>query len=130
MLSNAVCMTLRVRSVSAVRSCTSLNRRSVSIAITAWSAKVDISSIWADVNGRGLFARHRQHADRRALAHQRDAEHGAVFAELLRPGPGVFGSAWISGICTTARSSTVRPLSELRLGVTRWLSMNSVSSRE
>ena len=41
MLSNAVCMTLRVRSVSAVRSCTSLNRRSVSMAITAWSAKVD-----------------------------------------------------------------------------------------
>ena len=56
MLSNAVCMILRVRSVSKVRSRTSLNSRSVSIAITAWSAKVAISSICAGVNGRG-FAR-------------------------------------------------------------------------
>ena len=91
MLSNAVCMTLRVRSVSAVRSCTSLNRRSVSMAITAWSAKVEISSICAGVNGRGLSRVIASTPIGVALAHQRHAEHGAVFAELLRPGPGVFG---------------------------------------
>ena len=54
MLSKAVCITCRVRSISAVRSRTSLNRRSVSMAITAWSANVDISSICAGVNGIGL----------------------------------------------------------------------------
>ena len=52
MLSIMVARIERVRSISAVRSCTSLNSRTVSIAITAWSAKVEISSICLALNGR------------------------------------------------------------------------------
>ena len=52
MLSIMVANIARVRSISAVRSCTSLNKRTVSIAITAWSAKVEISPIWLALNGR------------------------------------------------------------------------------
>ena len=37
---------------SRVRACTSSNRRAVSIAITAWSAKVVTNSICLSVNGR------------------------------------------------------------------------------
>ena len=37
---------------SRVRACTSSNRRTFSIAITAWSAKVATSSICLSVNGR------------------------------------------------------------------------------
>ena len=47
-----------------------------------------------DLNGcewPGFLAGHRQNADRHSLAHQWNAEHGAVFAEPLRTGPVVFG---------------------------------------
>ena len=42
---------------SRVRACTSSNRRTFSIAITAWSAKVVTSSICFSVNGREFGAR-------------------------------------------------------------------------
>ena len=38
---------------SRVRACTSSNRRAFSMAITAWSANVETSSICLSVNGRG-----------------------------------------------------------------------------
>ena len=42
---------------SAVRACTSSNRRTFSMAMTAWSAKVSTSSICLSVNGFTLGAR-------------------------------------------------------------------------
>ena len=62
---------------SRVRACTSSNSRTFSIAITAWSAKVVTSSICLSVNGSTARARQRDDADRRSLAQQRHAEHGA-----------------------------------------------------
>ena len=91
MLSIMVARIERVRSISAVRSCTSLNRRTVSIAITAWSAKVEISSICLALNGRAASRVKRHDADRHALAQQRHAEHGAEVAGLAGLRPVIFG---------------------------------------
>ena len=49
------CPTERVS--SAVRACSSLRRRAFSMAMTAWSAKVWTSSIWASENGPGASRR-------------------------------------------------------------------------
>ena len=52
-------MTLRISAVAVCRSSASLvslNRRTFSIAITAWSAKVLSSAICLSVNGRGSGA--------------------------------------------------------------------------
>ena len=66
----------------AVRACTSSNRRTFSIAITAWSAKVSTSSICLSVNGRTILTV--QH-DQRRLANRPgakgDTEHGAIAAD-------------------------------------------------
>ena len=91
MLSIMVARIERVRSISAVRSCTSLNSRTVSIAITAWSAKVEINSICLALNGRAASRRQRHDADRNALAQQRHAEHGAEIADRAGLRPIVFG---------------------------------------
>ena len=71
-------MTRRISAVAVCRSsasCVSLNRRTFSIAITAWSAKVCSSSIWCAAEAPGLAPGDGEHADRRAVAPQRHAEH-------------------------------------------------------
>jgi hypothetical protein len=55
----------------------SSNSRTFSIAIAAWSAKVDTSSICLSVKRPHLGAAQRQNADRDALAQHRHAEQGA-----------------------------------------------------
>ena len=65
-----------------MRACTSSNSRVLSIAITAWSAKVCSSAICCGVNGLHHGPAQQQAADRLILAHQRDAKGGAM-AELL-----------------------------------------------
>src|SRR5215813_4726314 len=62
---------------SRVRACTSSNSRTFSIAITAWSAKVVISSICFSVKGRTVV--------------ERDTEQGAKAAEPLALKVGIFG---------------------------------------
>ena len=39
---------------SRLRACSSVNSRTFSMAITAWSAKVSSSAIWSAENGRGF----------------------------------------------------------------------------
>ena len=57
----AVCCS-RVSVRSWLRSCTSVNRRTFWIAITAWSAKVSSKAIWLSENGRGVL-REEDHPD-------------------------------------------------------------------
>ena len=61
-------------SAAARASCVSLNRRTFWIAITAWSAKVCSRSISARVKALTGRAEHRDHAERLALADQRDVQ--------------------------------------------------------
>ena len=79
-LRSSVELTARPTSPSAVRSrlraCTSSNSRAFSMAMTAWSAKVSTSSICLSVNGATAWRSGNENANRRALAQQRDAEHG------------------------------------------------------
>ena len=64
-------MTRRISAVavccSSALACVSLNSRTFSIAITAWSAKVSSSAICLSVNGRGSGAQSDDRADRRRL---------------------------------------------------------------
>ena len=60
-----------------MRACTSSNRRTFSIAITAWSAKVWTSSICARVNGRARCATSTRTPLDLVVAQQRHAEQGA-----------------------------------------------------
>ena len=77
---------------SSVRACTSSNSRTFSIAITAWSAKVVDQLDLLVGEGLHLWRVEDQHADRLALAQQRDAENGAIPAEPLAIRcSGVFG---------------------------------------
>jgi hypothetical protein len=55
----------------------SVNRRAFSIAMTAWSAKVRISSICRSVNASTRFSIKPDNADRLAVAQQRHREDGA-----------------------------------------------------
>src|SRR5215467_5692650 len=64
----------------------SSNSRTFSMAIAAWSAKVDTSSICFSVNGR---TSERVNASRDALAQHWHAEHRAVAAQPLGLCPGV-----------------------------------------
>ena len=54
------------------------------MAITAWSAKVVTNSICLSVNGRDLAAHRPMTPIGTSFAQQRNAEHGAEAAELLR----------------------------------------------
>ena len=58
---------------SRVRASTLSNRRTFSIAITAWSANVVRSSICLSVNGRGSERVNARYAHRDAFAQQRHA---------------------------------------------------------
>ena len=53
---------------SRLRSCNSLNSRTFSMAITAWSAKVLRSAIWFSVNGRTSCATNYNRPDCNALS--------------------------------------------------------------
>ena len=72
------CCSASVR--SRVRACTSSNRRTFSIAMTAWSAKVCTSSTWRCVNEPGCSRASDEDADRRhrraSAARQRRAKVG------------------------------------------------------
>ena len=70
----------------AVRACTSSNRRTFSMAITAWSAKVLSRLICFSLNGRTSVRLITSAPDRLVLAHEGRREHRAV-AEPLRHGP-------------------------------------------
>ena len=78
---------------SAVRACTSSNRRTFSMAITAWSAKVSTNSICFLVKGFTTGARQHENADRNSLlaAAARPAPcgipHVAGFRALHTPRP-------------------------------------------
>ena len=66
------------------RACLHLsNRRTFSIAITAWSAKVDASSICLSVNGRTSERVKLSTPDRNALAQHRDSEDRSIISQLL-----------------------------------------------
>ena len=97
---------------SRLRACTSSNSRTFSIAITAWSAKVVTSSICLSVNGRAVLRVNKNHADRRSLAHQRHAKHGAKAAESFRCRHDVvFRIGMTSGMWMVLPSSAARPTS-------------------
>ena len=66
------------RETSRLRACTSSNRRTFSIAMAAWSAKVFSSPICLSLNGFTSSAPDDQHADRLVLAHQRRGCHRAM----------------------------------------------------
>ena len=67
----------------------SSNSRTFSIAIAAWSAKVDDQLDLLVAERPHLEAGQGQHADRHALAQHRHAEQGAKAAQALRLGKGV-----------------------------------------
>ena len=67
----------------------SSNSRTFSIAIAAWSANVDTSSICFSVNGRTV-ERSTQNADRDTFAQHRHAEDGAKAAQPLPVSQPVF----------------------------------------
>ena len=75
---------------SRVRASTLSNRRTFSIAITAWSAKVVTSSICLSVNGRVRSASMAITPIGSSLAHERDAEHGTISARFLALDEAVF----------------------------------------
>ena len=61
------------------------------MAITAWSAKVETSSICLSVNGRTVSSRQIEHPDWDTLPYQRYSQDGANASTALdRLGPGVF----------------------------------------
>ena len=66
---------------SRVRACTSSNKRTFSIAITAWSAKVVTSSTCLSVNGCDLCPRQKDDTDRKPFTQQRDAKRRAIAAK-------------------------------------------------
>ena len=68
---------------SRVRACTSSNRRTFSIAMTAWSAKVLTSSICRSVNGPGVGRPKTKTPITLSFAQQRDREVRAVAAQAL-----------------------------------------------
>ena len=65
---------------SRVRASTLSNSRTFSIAITAWSAKVDTSSICLSVKGRTIFRDRDNHPNRISLTQHRNPEYGSVAA--------------------------------------------------
>ena len=86
------------RGLRSSASLVSLNRRTFSIAITAWSAKVCASAISWSSNVAGRLAQDRDRAERLAVLQQRDEQARAVAErdrqvgharELLRPLDGV-----------------------------------------
>ena len=66
-----------LRAVSRLRSCSSVNSRAFSMAITAWSAKVCTSAIWRSVNGRTSRRDRLIAPDRHAVPEQRHRQRGA-----------------------------------------------------
>src|SRR5262252_1820382 len=75
---------------SRVRACTSSNSRTFSIAITAWSANVVITSTCLSVNGV-VTERASTSAPMVCFPEQRNREHGAKASSFLGLSPGVFG---------------------------------------
>ena len=96
-LQHVGCGRLLLQRLSRSRSCLHFsNRRTFSIAITAWSAKVDTRSTWRCENETGSGAPERKRADHFAVAHQRHAEHRPDVADarlllfcIFWVGPGV-----------------------------------------
>ena len=88
----AVCRSSSDCASSRVRASTLSNKRTFSIAIAAWSAKVVTSSICLSVNGRTSVRVNVSTPIRNALAQHRHAKHCAEAAELSgASGPSVFG---------------------------------------
>ena len=95
----------------------SLNSRTFSIAITAWSAKVCSSAICLSLNGRISVRRSSDNPDRLALAQHRHRQHGAntgVGVWECRqsprcPGNPLPSSDSVSRRCTGLPSTKARP---------------------
>ena len=111
MLSIMVARIERVRSISAVRSCTSLNSRTVSIAITAWSAKVEISSICLALNGRAASRVSVMTPIGTPSRSSGTPSMARKLPTLLASGQWYSVSAATSGMWMMRRSSAVRPTS-------------------
>ena len=117
----SVCDRLITRRISEVAVCCSrdsvrsrlrwsraVNSRTFSIAMTAWSANVASSAIWASVNG---FTSERQTPiEPIARPSRRSGTASTVRAPTRVPGASRYcGSAPRSGVCTTRHSSAARP---------------------
>src|SRR5688572_19222293 len=74
---------------ASVRACSSLNSRTFSIAMTAWSAKVFTSSIWGAVKGFHLVSTTSDRADRQAILQDGNSQErpigGRAGQDLSRP---------------------------------------------
>ena len=107
---------------SRVRVCTSSNKRTFSIAITAWSAKVVTNSICLSVKGSTL-------SRRRLIAPSGTPSRSSGTARTVRwpssrattlPSGYASVSAWRSATWTARRSSTQRPLTVPRMAGTTY----------
>ncbi len=86
-------ITRRISAVAVSRSnasLVSLNRRTFSIAITAWSAKVSTSAIWRGENASTWWRQSVNDADRLSVAHQRHSDDRAIVLDRL-PAVAVLG---------------------------------------
>ena len=99
-------MTFRISAVAVCRSSASLvslNRRTFSIAITAWSAKVLSSAICLSLNGPAHCAADAIAPMALALAQDRHGQERPVAAGLRAPRPGARPGPWQTSDVTSAR---------------------------
>jgi len=100
------CSSASVR--SRLRPCSSSNSRTFSIAMTAWSANVESSPIWASENG--LTSDRQTPMEPIARPSRRSGTASTVRAPTRAPGASRYrGSLTRSGVWTTRHSSAARP---------------------
>ena len=85
------CRILEVAVCCSSASLVSLNSRTFSIAITAWSAKLSTRAICCGVKGSTSRAGKKQHANRGALAQERYPKSCSIAAKLQHPSQMIFG---------------------------------------